>query len=160
MLLNGLLHLFLQPLEQSHVRYLLDSKHITFYTRYVDDILIIYDASCTNPNVRAQYSNSIHRSLQLNPTVEANDRINFLDLSIIRKTPPNWKLTLFVNPQPPTPLSTTYPTTQVNINLQHTDTTLRGCSTTPSTMTDYTMSGKPPSTLQKPTNSQLPYTTN
>jgi len=55
--------------------------------------------------------------------------------------------TSFVNPQPPTPLSATYPTTQVNIRLRHTDTTLRGCSTSTSIMTDYTMSGKPSSTL-------------
>jgi len=67
--------------------------------------------------------------------------------------------TSFINPQPPTPLSATYPTTQMNIRLRHTDTTLRGCSTSPSIMTDYTMSGKPSSTLQK-TNSQLPYSTN
>jgi len=52
----------------------------------VDDILIIYDASRTNPDTIAQYSNSIHRNLQLNPTLEANDRDNFLDLSIIWKT--------------------------------------------------------------------------
>jgi len=51
----------------------------------VDDILIIYDASPTNPDTITQYSNSIHRNLQLNPTLEANDRVNFLDLSIIRK---------------------------------------------------------------------------
>ena len=40
--------IFLQHLEQSHVKLLLDSKHITFYSRNVDDILIIYDASRTN----------------------------------------------------------------------------------------------------------------
>jgi len=77
--------IFLQHLEQSHVRYLLDSKHITFYARYVDGILKILDASPTNPDAIAQYSNSIHRNLQLNATLEANDRIHFLDLSIIRK---------------------------------------------------------------------------
>jgi len=77
--------IFLQHLQQSHVRSLLDPKHIDFYTRYVDDILIIYDASCTNPDAIAHYSKSIHRNLQLNQTLEANDRVNLLDLSIIRK---------------------------------------------------------------------------
>jgi len=77
--------IFLQRLELSHVEFLLDSKHITFYARYVDDILIIYNASHTNRDAIAQYSNSIQRNLRLNPTLEANNRINFLDLSIIRK---------------------------------------------------------------------------
>ena len=153
--------IFLRHLEQSHVRSLLDSKHITFYARYVDGILIIHDASRTNPDAIAQYSNSIHRNLQLNATLEANDPVNFLDLSYQSLgTAPNLKLTTFVNPQPPIPLSATYPTTQVNINLRHTDTTLTGCSISPSIMTDYTMSGKPSFTLQKTINSQLPYSTN
>jgi hypothetical protein len=51
----------------------------------VDDILKIHDASRTNPDAIAHYSNSIHRNLQLNATLGANDRVNFLDLSIIRK---------------------------------------------------------------------------
>jgi len=77
--------ILLQNLEQSHVRSLLDSKHITFCARYVDEVLIIYDASRTNPDTITQYSNSTDRNLLLNPTLEANDRVNFLDLSIIRK---------------------------------------------------------------------------
>jgi len=53
----------------------------------VDDILIIYDASHTSLDAITQYAGSIHHSLQINPTLESHDRINFLDLSIIRKTP-------------------------------------------------------------------------
>jgi len=81
--------------------------------------------------------------------------INYQSYQSLRK-PPNLKLTSFISPQPPTPLSATYPISQVNISLRHTDTILRGCSTFPSIMTDYTMSGKP----QKTINSQLPYSTN
>jgi hypothetical protein len=40
--------IYLQHLEQSHVKFLLNSKHINFYAQYVDDSLIIYEASCTN----------------------------------------------------------------------------------------------------------------
>jgi sugar phosphate isomerase/epimerase len=65
--------IFLQHLEQSHVKFLLDSKHINFYARYVDDILIIYDASCTNLDAITQYAGSIHHSLQFNPTLESYD---------------------------------------------------------------------------------------
>jgi len=79
--------IFLQHLEQSHLKFLLDSKHITIYARYVDDILIIYDASRTNLDAITKYAGSIHHGLQFNPTLESYDRINFLDLSIIRKTP-------------------------------------------------------------------------
>jgi hypothetical protein len=39
--------IFLQHLENLHIKPLLDSKCITFYSRYMDDI-IIYDATCTN----------------------------------------------------------------------------------------------------------------
>ena len=48
--------IFLEHLEQSHVRSLLDSKHINFYAWYMDDILIIYDASRTNSDTIKQYS--------------------------------------------------------------------------------------------------------
>jgi hypothetical protein len=88
---------FLQHLEQSHVKSLLDSKHITFYAQYVDDILIIYKTSRTNLDAITQYAGSIHHSLQFNPTLESYDRINFLDLSIIRKTP-KLEIDIFRNP--------------------------------------------------------------
>jgi hypothetical protein len=63
-----------------------DSKSITFYSRYVDDILVIYDSSYTNPNAITQYVNTIHNNLQINPTPEDAGQINFLDLTITRKT--------------------------------------------------------------------------
>jgi hypothetical protein len=77
--------MFLQQLENSHIKFLLDSKHITFYSRYVDDIFIIYGTTYTNPDTILQYANSIHNSLQLTPTLEANNQISYLDLLIIRK---------------------------------------------------------------------------
>ena len=36
---------FLQQLENLHIKPLLDSKCILFYSRYVDDVIIIYDVS-------------------------------------------------------------------------------------------------------------------
>ena len=53
----------------------------------MDDSLIVYDASRTNLDAITQYADSIHHSLQFNPTLESYDQINFLDLTIIRKTP-------------------------------------------------------------------------
>ena len=39
--------IFLQNIENRHLKQLLDSKNITFYTRYVDDIFIIYGTTRT-----------------------------------------------------------------------------------------------------------------
>jgi len=58
-------------------------KKILYYTRYVDDILIIYDTRHISDNTIQKY-NQIHKNLQLNPTHEDNGQMNFLDLTIIR----------------------------------------------------------------------------
>jgi len=63
-----------------------DTKCIIFYTRYIDDTLIIYDAAQINTDIIMCYANSINSNLQLNPTPENNNRVNFLDLPIIRNT--------------------------------------------------------------------------
>jgi len=78
--------IFIQHLEDSYIKHLLDSKDITFYSRFVDDIFIIYDSSYTNPNATLQYASTIHNYLQINPTLENAGQIHFLDLNITRKT--------------------------------------------------------------------------
>jgi hypothetical protein len=84
--LSGIIaEIFLQHLEDSHIKPLLESKCIAFYSRYVDDIIIIYDATCTDPEAIVQHANSIHSNLQLAPTLESNNQIRFLDLLITRK---------------------------------------------------------------------------
>jgi hypothetical protein len=89
--------IFIQHLEGSFIKHLLDSKSITFYARYVDDIFIIYDSSHTNPNAITQLSNTIHNNIQINPTPENAGQINFLDLTITRKTT-NLKIDIFRKP--------------------------------------------------------------
>jgi hypothetical protein len=79
--------IFIQNLENSHINQLLESQSITFYSRYVDDILIIYDSLHTNAKTILQYANTVHKNLQFNPTLENVGQINFLDLRINRKTP-------------------------------------------------------------------------
>jgi len=69
--------IFLQYLEHIHIRPLLDSKQILFSACYIDDILIIYDTESTNQDTLVQYTNSMHESLQFNPTQESNDCITF-----------------------------------------------------------------------------------
>jgi hypothetical protein len=78
--------IFLQYIENRHLNQLLDSKNIILYTRYVDDIFIIYDITHTTADSIYNYINNIHNYLQLNPTYENNTQINFLDLCIISKT--------------------------------------------------------------------------
>ena len=124
---NTIAEIFLQHVENTHLKQLLDTKSITFYTRYVNDILLIYDTKCINSNTIHEYINQIHPN-QLNPTYENNNCINFLDLLLIRTTPPAWKSIYTGNPQPPTQLSTTYPIIQLNTKSQLTDTISTECN--------------------------------
>jgi hypothetical protein len=76
--------IFLQ-LEKPHIKHLIDSKHLIFYARYVDDIFIIYDSKLTSPTSIQHYMDTIHGNIKFNPTHETNENVNFLDLSITRK---------------------------------------------------------------------------
>jgi len=62
--------IFLQSLERTHFKPLLDKKHIIFYTRYIDDILIIYDTAQMNLDTITHYTNTINNYLELLPTPE------------------------------------------------------------------------------------------
>ena len=81
---NIIAEIFLQNLENSHLKQILDKQNITFYTRYVDDILVIYNTKHTSPEIIHSYVNKIHPNLHFNPTLEHNNSISFLDLLIIR----------------------------------------------------------------------------
>jgi hypothetical protein len=86
--------IFLQQLAKTHIKHLIDSKHLIFYARYVDDIFIIYDSTLTSPTNIQHYMDTIHSNIKLNPTQETNDNINILDLSITRK-PTSIKLDIY-----------------------------------------------------------------
>jgi hypothetical protein len=81
-----IVEIFLQHLEHIHIRPLIVSKQILFYTRYIDNILISYDIESTSQDNLTQLTNSIHTDLQFNVTRYSNGYIKFLDLTIIRKT--------------------------------------------------------------------------
>jgi len=40
--------IFLQHLEHNHIKPFIESKQILYYTRYIDDILMIYDTVNTS----------------------------------------------------------------------------------------------------------------
>ena len=77
--------IFLQQLENSIIKHLIDAKILSFYTRYVDDILLIYDSTRTNPDNILQYVDTIHSNIQLSPTMQSENNIHFLELSITRR---------------------------------------------------------------------------
>ena len=76
--------IFLQNLENTHLKQILDAKNITFYARYVNDILLIYNTKHTTPKIIHNHINKVHPKLQFTPTFENNNNISFLDLLIIR----------------------------------------------------------------------------
>ena len=68
--------IFLQHIENIHIKHLMDTKNIVYYTRYVDDILLKYDTKYTNADIIHEYRNNIHTNLQLNPTHKNNGHIS------------------------------------------------------------------------------------
>jgi hypothetical protein len=80
---NTIAELFLNNLEPSYLKQLLDN--IIFYTRYVDDILIVYNSTQITPEIINDQINKIHPNLNFTPTQEQNNTINFLDLLLIRQ---------------------------------------------------------------------------
>jgi len=55
--------IFLQHIQNTHIKHLLDTKNIIYYMRYVDDILIIYDTTHINDNTIHEHINRIHTNL-------------------------------------------------------------------------------------------------
>ena len=55
------------------------------YTRYVDNILIIFDITRISTDQINKYANKIHTNIKLNPTYKSNRCINYLYLLILQK---------------------------------------------------------------------------
>ena len=81
---NLVAEIFLQLYEDVHIKRLLDTKNIALYTRYVDDMLIIYDIKKIQPQTINTHINQIHDKIKLNSTHETHNSINFPDLKITR----------------------------------------------------------------------------
>jgi len=54
---------FLQYLEETNIKHLIDTKALSFYTRYVDDIFLIYDSTRISPDSILKYIDTIHSSI-------------------------------------------------------------------------------------------------
>jgi hypothetical protein len=74
--------IFLQNFEDKNIQHLLDAKNLAFYTRYVDDILIIYDMTKVSLHTINTYVNNIHSNIKLNPTHEQHGSIVYYYLLV------------------------------------------------------------------------------
>jgi len=91
--------IFLQHLADIHIKQLLDTKNIIFYTKYVRWHLkhIWHQTNKqTNPLIN-KYINQTHTNIKLNPTHKSNGCMSFLHLLIIQK-PSNLEIDIFRKP--------------------------------------------------------------
>ena len=79
------IEIFLQFYEDRFIEHLLETKNITLFTRYIDDILIGYDTTKIDAELITSSMNHIHEIVMFSPTHENNGQINFLDLLLIQK---------------------------------------------------------------------------
>jgi hypothetical protein len=79
-----LAEIYLQFFEELIVKYWKATGEITYYIRYVDNIIIISDQNKINQDSITNYINSIHKYFEFKLTEEENQNINYLDLSIHR----------------------------------------------------------------------------
>jgi hypothetical protein len=77
---------YLQYLEELLIKHWLESKHIIFHRRYVDDILIIYDQKQTTIDHINESLNRLNPHLSFTYTPEKDNSIAYLDLTISRNT--------------------------------------------------------------------------
>ena len=78
-----LAEIYLQYLEQTHVKHYLESRDIIYYERYVDDLLIIFDQRKANENAVYNIINT-DPYLEFKLFREEGRTTNYLDLSINR----------------------------------------------------------------------------
>lgn len=79
------IEIFLQFYEDKFIERLLETKNITLFTRYIDDILIIYDTTKIDAELTTSSMNHVNESIMFSPTHENNGQTNFLDLLLIQK---------------------------------------------------------------------------
>jgi len=84
--LSGTLaELYLQLLEKQYIKHWISSREVSYYKRYVDDILIIYNENRITKEKILQEFNKVDSNLEFKMTTEDNKCISFLDLNIHRK---------------------------------------------------------------------------
>jgi hypothetical protein len=83
--ISGMLaEIYLQYLEETYVKHCLENKEITYYKRYADDILIIFDQNKIDEHTIHNFMNNVDKHLEFKMSTEEHSVINYLDLSINR----------------------------------------------------------------------------
>jgi len=77
--------IFLQYYEGANVKDLLETKSMSFYARYFDDILIIFDMTIIGSHTINTYINNIHNNIKLNSTHEEHDSMDFHVLGRVKE---------------------------------------------------------------------------
>jgi len=78
--LSGTLpELYLQKIEKDYIKQWMDSNEISYYKRYVDDIIIIYNKDRIKEEQILHAINNVDEHLTFKLTSENNNAINFLD---------------------------------------------------------------------------------
>jgi hypothetical protein len=77
---------YLQYLEELLIKHWLESKHIIFYRRYVDDMIITHDQQKNTIEHINETLNQLNSHLTFTYTLEMDDTIAYLDLTIHRYT--------------------------------------------------------------------------
>jgi len=79
-----LAEIYLHYLEETYVKHCLENKEITYYKRYVDDILIIFDQNKIDEHTIHIFMSNVDKHLEFKIYTEENSVANYLDLSINR----------------------------------------------------------------------------
>ena len=119
---NTIAEIFIQHYENTYIKHILDTKNIRYYTRYIDDILIIYDRNRITHESITQRINKIYKDIEFNPTHKTNNTINFLNLQITRNTQ-NLEISIY---RKPTTTDTTIHSTS-NHPMEHKTAAYRYC---------------------------------
>ena len=88
---------FLQHLQHLHLAHLLNKQKIINYFRYIDNILVIYDANHTDIQNILDDFNAVNPKLKFMAETESNNKKNYLDITI-KRTPMNWKTPIYRKP--------------------------------------------------------------
>jgi hypothetical protein len=85
--ISGILaEIFLQNLEKKWYPNIINSRHIQYIGRYVDDVLIVFDSALTTANKILLDHNKMHPNNKYTMEIEENQYICYLDLNIHRNT--------------------------------------------------------------------------
>jgi hypothetical protein len=79
-----LAEIFLQNLENKWYPSMINTRHIQYIGRYVDDVLIVYDSALSTADAILHDHNDMHSNIIYKMEIEKNEHISFLDLNIHR----------------------------------------------------------------------------